>query len=129
MSLRREVGGLVLWGGFLYLVIQGCIVLRPARTIAVASALLASLLQTCGVGGLDRSLATTTTPTALWAQPPSGEANAILGPAGSQCDRGKLIGAAERARQSGVVGLIHSPRGSVAIIPEVVITCMASEKP
>lgn len=51
MSISRVVGKLVLWGGFLYLVIQGCIVLRPARTITVLSTLLASLVGSCGEGG------------------------------------------------------------------------------
>jgi len=50
MSLRSEVGKLVLWGGFLYLVIQGCVVLRPARTIAVLSTLLGHFLGSCGGG-------------------------------------------------------------------------------
>lgn len=40
VSLRREVGGLVLWGGLIYLIVRGCLVLRPARTIAVVSTLL-----------------------------------------------------------------------------------------
>jgi len=48
MSVTREVGKLVLWGGFLYLIVQGCIVIKAARTIAVLTTLLGHLLGSCG---------------------------------------------------------------------------------
>lgn len=48
MSIRRSVGTLVLWGLVLWLVVNGCIVLRPARTMAVIGAFLTSLVNSCG---------------------------------------------------------------------------------
>lgn len=48
MSLRSGVGSLVLWGAFLYLIVQGCIALRPARTVAVVSTLFVHRLGSCG---------------------------------------------------------------------------------
>lgn len=45
--IRKSIGGLVLWGFFLWLVVQGCIVLRPARTAAMMSALLTALINAC----------------------------------------------------------------------------------
>lgn len=52
VSLRSEVGKLVLWAGFIYLIVQGCVIIRPARTIAVVSTLFGHFLGSCdGITG------------------------------------------------------------------------------
>ena len=48
MSFSKALGRSILWGLVLYLIARGAIIIRSAQTVAILSALLASLAKSCG---------------------------------------------------------------------------------